>query len=258
MSTNGDYIRPLFPGLTLPDATTVGLQRAIPVGPVGGMVRDALSHVFPSATFADDDWVTVTWNDTQNLGQAIANPGIVDDPFDGSSLSSAWSVLSGTPIISGGRLRFRNTFPQGQIRSTTTASLLNKTFTMYGLQWPIGSAGDSYKARGVLLQSVRRPGTDFMQLAKIGSSLITRTSPGIAAAFTFDAVAHANLRMRCTGTQVFFEGSANGTAWTAINQMALPAWAAQNDVFAMVYGGCSSQPVADPNTESSFDRVRWA
>lgn len=258
MSTNGDYIRPLFPGLDLPDNAKVGLQRAIPVGPVGGMVRDALAHVKPGAVLADDDWVTVTWDDTQQLGDQAPNTGILDEQFAGTVLSSAWFVNAGAVTVGGGRLHLPNTFPVNVIRSVAQHVVVNTSVTVYGLLAPVGYTNDANKARGVMVLDVSNPNVNFLQIVKSAGNITCRTNPGTLFSTPYNATAHANLRMRVAGSLVLFDASPDGTTWSTLGQIATPSWALNGTGLLQLYGGCSVESYADPNTESSIDRVTWA
>jgi hypothetical protein len=254
MSTNGDYIRPLFPDITLADTDTVWVQRAIPVGPQGGYVRDALSHVYPNGAFADTDWVVV--NTQQEAMGAPAVAATVDDQFSGTALGTGWAVLGGAPTVSGGKLHLPNTFPQTIIRANALFRLAGRTASVLGCVWPAGSGGGQVKSIGVKVQRTDYS-VDQFQVYRAGAYLTTAGPSGVSAlSFTYSATGHANLRIREAVGKVHWEASADGVTWTDLRPPVVsPTWVTAQDAWLQLWGGAYEAAGSDPATESTVDHV---
>lgn len=257
MTTVGQLVRPLFPNLTLPDSTRIGLQRAIPVGPTGSAVRAALAQLRPGEVFADTDWLTVNWDDNQAFSDTVAVIGLLNDPFDGTSVSAAWTVSGGAPVVSGGKLHLSNRFPQDSIRSSFTHSFLGTAFSLLGFVPTIGPIGnEGYRGRGLIVQDASNPGVNFVQFIRIGTNWLMRVNPGTTGSTPYDP-AHSNIRLREAGGQLNFEVSANGTTWTPLRQTADPSWMATAQASVFIYSGAWNSSGSDPSTEATVDRATW-
>lgn len=258
MSTNGDLIRPLFPALTLPDSARVGLLRALVIGPEGAAVRDAVEQVKPNDTLADTDWLTVAWDDDQLLGDTVPVVGVISDQFNGVEVNTALWTVVGAPTVSGGRLRMPVAYPNAGVRSIATASMNAHTATLYGLTTTVGSKNAGLT--GIMLQTTAAPSSQFIAFVRYqpnpGYLLMQVGTPRTTQTLVYDAVAHANIRVRVASPSVFFETSPDGTTWTTRSTMTAPGYVSAA-ARLLVYASSPTLGGQDLAAVCTVDRATW-
>lgn len=155
--------------------------------------------------------------------------GMLRDNFDDGVLDPVvWSQSYGDPVEAGGRLRV----------PCTTGYAGARTASSYTLAWSQIAArvyppapGGAATAACSLLVLTDTGGTDAGFLidpaqGAMGLYLRVGYADGGALFPAYDPVAHAWLRLREGGGSLYWEASANGTAWTVLRTAASPGWAA--------------------------------
>ncbi|MET9099946.1 hypothetical protein [Streptomyces antibioticus] len=159
--------------------------------------------------------------------------GMLIDAFDGGALDpDVWSQSYGDPTVEGGRLRV----------PCTTGYAGARTGSAYTLWWsqvaarvypPAAGGGSSAGCSLLVLSGVG--GRDvgfFVDQAQGAMGLYLREgyADGGALFPAYDPVAHAWLRLREDGGDLFWEAGPDGRTWTVLRTAPSPLWVAHEDL----------------------------
>lgn len=222
-------IEPLFPGATFEDADRVYVEKtSIPVGPTGSQTRYAAENIFRGETFADDDLLVVE-TDRRAMADDVVLPGeLTSDDFDGPAgpvNDLIWKPQPLAALDGEGHV----VFPGNQ--GTVWLELLNQAPMVgrsVGAHWThFGNVASGLNNSAVLqVRLASSPANYYVQMGASGNGLrfyvysfgATQTS------IPLDQTAHAHWRVRFAD-QLYFETSADGSAWVTRWTRPLPGWA---------------------------------
>ncbi|MFK0062621.1 hypothetical protein ACIQTN_25765 [Streptomyces werraensis] len=200
---------------------------------------------------------------------------LTDDFNDGAVDPARWpdSYLTGGFGEVGGRARVACTTDYNAFASDTAYRL--RESSAHVRMWPPAAGGAAVEAWAQLLIQTTTLGTDVIfEVSAVSGSLVMASRVGYAdpglVSIPYDPVAHAWLRIRETGGQLFWDTSPDGVTWTNRRTATSPAWVgdttlqvqliahrdggtadfAEFDSFNVVPGG-GSEAALDPAAETS-------
>lgn len=153
-----------------------------------------------------------------------------------------------------GRLRCDSTQAYAGVYSLTSYDLHESSFTVQVVAPPAAVSRET----SVTLTGAGGNGAVFAVVNSPRQLLMRRKQAGNTDNWaTYDPAAHAWLRVRLTGTTLFFEGSSDGTSWTVLSSIAMTAdlsaceielsvgqWAAEADVQPGYFDNVNNPPAA--------------
>lgn len=163
----------------------------------------------------------------------MAGFGLLQDGFDDGAVDPGlWPQSYGDPVVAGGRGRVPCTAGYAALRSASGYSLAWSQVSARVI--PPAAGGASTAACSLLVLS-STPGTDAGFLidgaqGAMGLYLREGYADGSALFPSYDAVAHAWLRLREDDGSLYWETSPDGRAWTVRRTAPSPAWAADTDL----------------------------
>lgn len=164
---------------------------------------------------------------------AIPTANLVDDFNDNTVNTTKWSNSFGTYSETGGRARVAVDTGYSAYSSAKAYKLQNSkiVFQIFPPTLPDGAS----EAWAQFLIKSNTAGTDLGMEIGIGSgtlAIFNRVGyyDAEAAYLTYDATAHAWMRIRETGGQVFFDTAPDGHTWTNRRTITSPAWVSNGDL----------------------------
>ncbi|MGW4757755.1 hypothetical protein [Streptomyces chartreusis] len=157
---------------------------------------------------------------------------LLDDFGDGVLDPARWSQSYGDPFEQGGRARVPCTTGYAAARS---ASIYTLSWSQVSARvYPPAAGGASTAACSLLVLS-NVGGTDagfLVDRAQNAMGLYLRVgyADGGAQFPTYDAAAHAWLRLREDAGTLYWEASPDGRAWTVLRTATSPEWAERTDL----------------------------
>lgn len=166
--------------------------------------------------------------------------GMLQDTFDDNARDPAlWSASYGDIVETGGRARVPCTTDYSAYASAAAYTLAEAQVACRVYAAAAGGAAVEALAEVLVLSSTGGTDAGFSLNTVTGQlKLISRTGyadPG-EVALTYDATAHAWLRLRETAGSLSWDTSPNGQAWTTRRTAASPAWVGNTDLKVILAG----------------------
>jgi hypothetical protein len=165
-----------------------------------------------------------------------------------------------------GRLRCNSTTSYAGVYSLTSYDLHESSYTVQVVAPPAAASRET----SVTLTGAGGNGATFAVINSPRQLLMRRKQSGNTdSTVTYDPAAHAWLRLRLTGTTLYFDASPNGVTWTNLNALSMTAdlsaceiemsvgqWAAESDVQPGYFDNVNNPPAGWPEVWSGSAWVK--
>ncbi|GGX98459.1 hypothetical protein [Streptomyces fructofermentans] len=173
---------------------------------------------------------TVTETSTARDLTRLSGDGLnaISDGFDDGTIDPVWEDTYGGPVETGGRARVPCAVGTYAAYASAPAYRLRES-SVHCRLYPPADAGATDEAWAQLLIASPLAGTDVIMEVNAATGNLVMASrvgytDGALVALTYNATAHAWIRVRETGGQILWDTSPDGTTWTNRRTATSPAW----------------------------------